>query len=287
MTDISAALVKELREETNAGMMECKRALVEAQGDKAKAVTILRERGIAIAHKKASRAANQGVIASALLEGGRAGSLVEVNCETDFVAKNEKFKAFVQSLAGRAAAAEINLAEAAAAEVTAQIAEIKENIVVRRSLRYAVQGAGRVASYIHHGGTIGVLLEAACQKPETAGQPAFLELVKDLCLHVAASSPAYIDRHGVPAGVIAAERDIYAKQIVGKPANIIGKIVDGKMNKFYEQVCLVDQPFVKDQDKRVSALLKEQGALLNDAVSVRRFARFQVGEKFFPQSQEK
>ncbi len=279
MTHISAALVKELRDETNVGMMECKRALVEAQGDKSKAVTILRERGIAIAHKKSSRAANQGVIAAALLEDGRVGSLVEVNCETDFVAKNEKFKAFVQALAGQAATAEVNLSQTAATEITAKIAEIGENIVVRRNLRYSVQDTGRVAAYIHHGSTIGVLLEATCQKIETVANPLFHELLKDLCLHVAASNPGYIDRQGVPADIIAAEREIYAKQIEGKPANIIGKIVDGKINKFFEQVCLVDQPFVKDQDKRVSVLLKEKGALLNDSVSIRRFARFQVGEQ--------
>lgn len=279
MTDISATLVKELRDETNVGMMECKRALVEAKGDKAQAVTILRERGIAIAHKKASRAANQGVIASALLDNGQVGSLIEVNCETDFVAKNEKFKAFVQTLAEQAAGAEMNLAETATTEITAKIAEIGENIVVRRTLRYAVQSTGRVAAYIHHGSAIGVLLEVACQKAETTTNPIFLELIKDLCLHVAASNPGHIDRQGVTADVIAAERDIYAKQIVGKPANIIEKIVDGKMNKFYEQACLVDQPFVKDQNQRVSALLKEKSALLNDSVSVRRFARFQVGEK--------
>ncbi len=278
MTDISAALVKELRDATNAGMMECKRALVEAKGDKAQAIKILRERGIAIAQKKSSRSANQGVIASALAAGGRAGSLIEVNCETDFVAKNEKFKAFVQSLAERVAAAPAGDL-AAAAEITAKIAEIGENIVIRRTLGYALQGPGRVASYIHHGNTIGVLIETACAKPETAASPLFLELTKDLCLHIAASSPRFIDQRGVPAEVIAAEREIYGKQIQGKPANIVGKIVDGKMKKFYEQVCLVDQPFVKDQNKPVSALLKEKGAQLNDTLGVRRFARFQVGEK--------
>jgi elongation factor Ts len=279
MTEISATLVKELREETNVGMMECKRALVEAKGDKAQAVRILRERGIAIAQKKSSRSTNQGVIAAALLPNGQAGSLIEVNCETDFVAKNEKVKAFVQSLAEQAAAADINLAESAAAGITAKIAEIGENIVARRNLRYAIQGPGRVAAYIHHGSTIGVLLEAACQKETTLQQPAFQELLKDLCLHITASSPRFLDRQAVPPDVIAAEREIYAKQITGKPANIVAKIVDGKMNKFYEQVCLVDQLFVKDQDKRVSVLLKEKNTALNDTVSIRRFARFQVGEK--------
>ncbi len=279
MTEISALLVKELREETNVGIMECKRALVEAKGDKAQAIKILRHRGLAIAQKKATRAANQGVIASAIEGDGQAGSLVEVNCETDFVAKNEKFLAFVQQLAAQAAAAEVDLAQTAAAEITAQIAAIGENIVLRRQLRFARQATGKVVSYIHHGNRIGVLLEISCQKPETATQPLFLELAKDLCLHIAASSPLCLDRNSVPEAVAAAEREIYAKQVQDKPAQIIDKIVAGKMNKFYEQNCLVDQPFVKDQDQRVGELLKKTGGQLNDSLCIQRYARFQVGEK--------
>ncbi|MBI3985912.1 MAG: translation elongation factor Ts [Lentisphaerae bacterium] len=279
MADISAALVKELRDETNVGMMECKRALVEAAGDKVKALKILRERGLAIAAKKASRAANQGVIASAIAPQGKAGSLIEVNSETDFVAKNENFLAFTKKLAGKALELDGSLADAAQAEVTAKIAEIGENLVVRRNLRYVCQGNGLVASYIHHGSAIGVLLEAGCDKPETASNPKFLELVKDITLHVAASSPRFLDRGNVPADVIAAERDIYANQVQNKPANIVQKIVDGKMNKFYEQTCLVDQPFVKDQDTSAAKLLKALGAELGDTLTIRRFARFQVGEQ--------
>ncbi len=278
MTDISAALVKALREETNVGMMECKRALVEAGGDKAAAIKILRERGMAIAAKKSSRAANQGVIASALAADSRAGSLIEVNCETDFVAKNAGFRAFVQALAVQAAAAEGDLAVASRAQVTAKVAEIGENIVVRRSLRFERAGAGAIASYIHHGSTVGVLLELACGKPETAAQPAFREVAKDLCLQVAASSPRWTDRGAVPADVLAAERAIYAAQVKGKPPAIVDKIVNGKLNKFYEQVCLVDQPFIKVPEKTVAALLKETGAALGDTLAVPRFARFQVGE---------
>lgn len=279
MTEISAALVKELREATNVGMMECKRALIEARGDKAAAVKILRERGLAIAEKKSSRVANQGVIASALTGGGRAGSLIEINCETDFVARNEKFLAFARQLADQAAGLDGNLAETVKAEITAKIAEIGENLVVRRNLRFVLQGPGVVTAYIHHGNMIGVLLELGCQKAETAGAPGFQAVAKDLCLHVAAAKPAYTDRSTVPADVIAAERDIYAKQVTNKPPQIIQKIVDGKINKFYEQVCLVDQSFVRDQDKKVTAILKEKGAELGDTLAVRRFARFQVGEK--------
>ncbi len=285
MVEISAALVKELREETNVGMMECKRALVEAGGDKALAIKILRERGMAVARKKSTRAADQGVIAAAVLAGGQLGSLIEVNCETDFVAKNENFKAFVQQLAEQAASVEngssagLELARIAAPEVTAKIAEIGENIVIRRVVRFALQGPGRITSYIHHGSKIGVLLEVSCKKTETAEHSAFLELIKDICLHIAASSPRFLDRQSVPADIIAAERDIYAKQIKDKPANIVNKIVDGKMGKFFEQFCLLDQPFVKDPSKRVAVLLKENGSQTSDAILINRFVRFQVGEQ--------
>ncbi len=278
MTEISAALVKELREETNVGMMECKRALVETKGDKAAAIKILRERGVAIAAKKATRAANQGLIASAIIDNGRAGSLIEVNCETDFAAKSPGFRTFTQALAEKAAAKEINLAEDAKAEVTAKIAETGENIIARRSLRYALQGTGLVTSYIHHGSTIGVLLEAGCEKQATTTNPVFLETIKDLCLQVAASNPRFLNSSCVPAEVIAAERDICAKQVKGKPAAIIDKIVDGKMKKYYEQECLVDQAFIKDPTKSITALLKEKGALVGDTLTVRRYARFQLGE---------
>lgn len=279
MSDISAALVKELRDETNVGMMECKRALVEANGDKIKAVKILRERGMAVAEKRAAKAANQGIIGSAILENGRVGTLIEVDCETDFVAKNETFKTFVRTLAEMATGIDGNLADAARQEVTAKIVEIGENIVVRRNIRYLLQGNGLIVSYIHHGSTIGVLAEMGCEKSEVASNSVFAELAKDICLHIAASNPRYVDRSGVPPDVIAAERSIYAKQVQNKPAQIIEKIVGGKMNKYYEQTCLVDQPFVKDQDKTISSLLKEKGKELDDVLAPRRFARFQVGER--------
>ena len=277
MVDISAALVKELREETNVGMMECKKALVEAGGDKAKAVKILRERGMAIAAKKSSRAANQGLVVSALV-GNKTGALIEINCETDFVAKNDGFKAFAADIAGRAAASQGDVAAEVKDLVTARIAEIGENIVFRRSVRFQVQGHGLVISYIHHGSTIGVLLECACGKPETEASPVFQALLKDIAMHIAAAFPKYLDRTTVPAAVIAAEREIFAKQVQGKPANIIEKIVDGKIGKFFEQACLVDQPFIKDQDQTVAALVKAKAAELGDTLTLKRFARYQVGE---------
>lgn len=279
MTEISASLVKELRDETNAGMMECKKALTEAAGDKVRALKILRERGVAIAAKKASRAANQGVIAAFVAPGMQSAGMVEVNCETDFVAKNDKFLAFVAALAKKASEAGEELVAQSAGEVTAKIAEIGENIVLRRAIKFVVQGTGAVAAYIHHGNSLGVLVECACGGSETLAKPDFAPLLKDLAMQVAASAPKYVSSADVPAAELASEREIFAKQITGKPANIVEKIVDGKMGKFYEQVCLNDQLFIKDDKVKISAVLKAAGAKLGDNVGVRRFARFQVGEK--------
>ena len=280
MVNISAALVKELRDSTNVGMMECKRALIEAGGDKARAIIILRERGMAIAEKKTARAAKQGIIDSVLLQDGQTGSMIEVNCETDFVARNETFKSFVRVLTEKAATIDETLSKVAADDVRAKIAEIGENIVIRRNIRYVLEGTGVIAAYIHHGNTIGVLTEIGCQKSETVASNVFKELSKDICLHIAASNPKYLDSNSIQADVIEVEQSIYAKQVKNKPANIINKIVEGKMQKFYQQVCLLNQLFVKDQEKTIADLLKEKGIELNDILSVRRFVRFQVGEAF-------
>ena len=278
MADITAAMVQALREATNVGMMECKKALTEAGGDKDKAIRILRERGIATAAKKSARAANQGLVRAAVAPDGRVGALVEVNCETDFVAKNETFRAFVQALADKGLTVEANLAETVRSDVVAKIAEIGENIVVRRHVRWTLQGHGLLVTYIHLTGKLGVLLELGCGKPETAARAEFRELGKDLTLHVAASSPRYLVRSDVPADMVASEREIYAKQVTNKPPQIIEKIVDGKMGKFYAQVCMVEQGFVKEPDTPVNKLLEAKGHVLGDVLTIRRFARYQVGE---------
>lgn len=275
--EITASLVKELRDETNLGMMECKRALQESGGDKEKAVRLLRERGLAIAGKKAERVAKEGRIAAEIFDNGRTGVMIEVNCETDFVAKNENFQGFVAKLVQHAKGIDGSLAESAKDLVVAKIAEIGENIIVRRNVKYAVQGGGIVAGYIHLGGKVGVLLEVGCEKPETAQKDSFKEAVKDITLHIAAANPLYLKREDVPADVVAAERDIYAKQVEGKPANIINKIVDGKIDKFYSQNVLPEQGFVKDPDQSVADMLAARGKDLGDTLSIRRFTRYQVG----------
>lgn len=278
MADITAAQVKELREATNVGMMECKKALVEANGDKDAAIKILRERGLATAGKKASRTAKDGQVAAEVYEGGKCGVLVEVNCETDFVARNEVFQSFLQDVVQKAKTVDGDIAEAMKDEVTAKIQEIGENIIVRRSVRYELDGEGTVASYIHLGGKVGVLLEVGCAKAETAQSDAFKEVVKDVTLHIAACSPQCLSRDGVAEDVLAAERDIYAKQVEGKPENIIEKIVTGKLEKFFSQICLLEQGFVKDPDQTVAELLAAKGKELGDELTIRRYTRYQVGE---------
>jgi elongation factor Ts len=279
MAAITAALVKELRDETNLGMMECKKALVETNGDKEQAVKLLRERGLAIADKKSQRAANEGRIAANVIEGGRVGVMIEVNCETDFVAKNANFQSFVDTLVDKAATVEDGgLAEAVKDEMTAKIAEIGENLVVRRNVKYEAREPGIVASYIHLGAKVGVLLEVGCDNAGTTQQGAFKDVVKDITLHIAASTPEYLTREDVPEDVVSGEREIYAKQVEGKPAEIIDKIVTGKLDKFYSQVCLVEQGFVKDPDQSVADLMRAKGKDLGDTLVIRRFIRYQVGQ---------
>ena len=276
--EITAARVKELRDETGLGMMECKKALIETKGDKAAAIKVLRERGMAIAGKKADRVAKDGRVACDIYDGGRTGVLIEVDCETDFVARNAVFQAFMKELVAKARSVEDNgLAESVKDQVQAKIAEIGENIIVRRNTRFQVQGEGIVAGYIHLGEKVGVLLEVGCTQAATASKESFREAVKDVTLQIAASNPAYLDRAHVPAEVIQAEREIYAKQVENKPANIVQKIVDGKLEKFYQQTCLVEQAFVKDPDVTVTEMLAARGKEAGDTLTIRRFMRYQVG----------
>jgi elongation factor Ts len=277
MAEITAALVKQLRDATNVSMMECKRALVSAEGDLEQATKILREMGVAVAAKKATRATNQGLVASASADDGKCASLVEVNCETDFVARNQDFIDFVAELARRACGTDESLADQVKDELTGKITEIGENLNVRRNIRYVLSGNGTVASYIHLGGKVGVLVEVGCEKAETAQAPVFAELARDLTLHVAACSPRCLVPDEVPEEEVASERAIFAKQVEGKPAQIIDKIVDGKMGKFYQEICLLNQGFVKEPKQSITDLLAEKGKELDDTLTIRRFVRYQLG----------
>lgn len=277
MATITASLVKELRDATKVSMMECKKALQEADGDLEAAMKCLRERGMAVAAKKAARTANQGLVASSSSEDGKTVSLVEVNCETDFVTRNQTFIDFVKVVSDKALETDEELSVLMKDELTAKIAEIGENMKIKRNVRYIAEGTNAVASYIHLGGKVGVLVELACEKAETQDAPAFQELIKDITLHVAAMAPKYLNSDAVDPEEIAAERAIYEKQVEGKPANIIDKIVDGKLNKYFSEICLVNQGFVKEPKQSISELLTEKSKELGDTISIVRYVRFQLG----------
>lgn len=277
MADITPAMVGRLREMTNAGLMDCKNALVEAGGDVDAAVDILRKKGAASAAKKAGREAKEGLIASAVAQGGRVGVIVEVNCETDFVARNDSFKAFCGELAAKVAA---DPAVDLEPDRVAAVARIGENIQIRRHQRLEVAGNGLVAAYIHTGGKVGVLVEVGAERPETAETEDFKQLVRDITLQIAAASPVAIGRDDMPAGVIEKEKEIASQSdaVKGKPAQAVAKIIEGKVNKFLEGACLLEQGFVKNPDLKVQAHIGSVAKQLNDTVTVRRFFRFQVGE---------
>ena len=276
MAEITAAIVAKLREMTNAGMMDCKRALTESGGNLDAAVDILRKRGAATAAKKSSREAKEGLIAQYLAPGGRLGVIVEVNCETDFVARNEMFRAFADSIAKKLAAdPHANLE----ADREAEVAKIRENIKIARHARMEVSGNGLIAGYIHTGAKVGVLAEVSAGKESTVANDEFKQLVKDITLQIAAGHPSVVSRDQVPADVVAKEREIAAEQVKNKPPQAIAKIVEGKLEKFYQTTCLVDQGFVK---KNSEISVKEHVATvakqLGDELTIRRFVRFQVGE---------
>ena len=274
MAQITAAIVKELRERTGAGMMDCKKALVATDGDMEKAIDFLREKGLSQAAKKAGRIAAEGAVVAYVTEDGKTGTIVEVNCETDFVGKNENFQALAKSIAAQIVA--INPADVDALlssemdgktvkdVVTEAIAKIGENISVRRFVRYE-SAEGKVYSYIHGGGKIGVLVDMK-------GGDA--ELGKDVAMQIAAANPQYLNRTEVPNSELEHEKEILTEQArnEGKPEKIIEKMVLGRINKFYKEVCLVDQEFIRDGDLTISKLLKSKEA------DVSRFARFQLGE---------
>lgn len=287
---ITAAIVKELRDKTNAGMMDCKRVLQETGGDLDAAVKLLRERGIAKAAKKADRAANEGIITARVSADQKSGILLEVNCETDFVSKNENFQAFVNSLADTLADAKApDHAAALAVEasglsiedtVKAKVAEVGENLQFRKYVRYEAAEGGVIASYIHLGGKVGVLLEVGTTVPATAESDSFRELVKDLTLHIAAAAPRGLSREDIPAETVEAEKDIFRAQLAdsGKPDNIIENILKGKIAKFFAESCFLEQGFVKDPDTSISKLLEAKSKELGDTVTVTRFTRFGLGE---------
>ena len=272
---VTAALVKELREKTGAGMMDCKKVLTETDGDLEKAAELLREKGITKAAKKSGRVAAEGMVEAYISEDEKVGAIVEVNSETDFVAKNEEFRTFVMDVAKQIVKNNPESVEALLAELAmfeegktvnealiGKIATIGENISIRRFARFETTD-GLIEKYIHGDGKIAVLVNM------TSGTK---ELAKDVCMQIAAARPEFIDRDQVPAERVEKEKEILKIQTMneGKPEAIAEKIVLGRINKFYQEICLVDQEFVKDPSKKVSDILKDSKVL--------EFARFEPGE---------
>ena len=286
MTTISAADVKKLRDQTGVGMMECKAALTEANGDFEEANTILRKRGLATAAKKAGRTTSEGVIGNRLSADRSAGTLVEVNCESDFVARTPDFQELVQTVLD-----EIDKAGAGASDamlkdpngpiqklIAVKVATLGENIGVSRFVRYA--GEGYVAQYIHLGGKIGVQVEFGGVTPAVAARDEFATLTKEIAMQVAAANPSYVSRAAVPADVLDREKNIYRAQMEnsGKPANVLEKIIDGKLGSFYGQFVLPDQASIRDPKMTVKDVLAAANKALDAPVTITRFARLKVGE---------
>lgn len=276
MAEFTAADVAKLREMTGAGLMECKKALTEAKGDLNSSVDILRKKGVATAAKKSSRDAKEGLVVQHIQPGAKVGSLLEVNCETDFVARNEAFKAFCDE-----AARKLTLDPKADLEAarTEQVAKMGENIRIARHQRLEVDGNGLIAGYIHTGGKVGVLVQVDAGKEATVASDDFKQLVRDITLQIAAAHPHVVSRNEVDKAMLDKEREIAAAQVKDKPPQAIAKIVEGKLEKFYQGYCLLDQGFVKKNSEisvkdHVASIAKQLG----DDIVIRRFVRFQVGE---------
>jgi translation elongation factor Ts len=285
---ITAQMVKELRERTGAGMMDCKKALSESNGDSEKAVEILREKGLAAAAKKAGRIAAEGLVKTYISEDGKTASIVEVNCETDFVAVNEDFVAFANNVAKQSASTNASTIEELVEEkyiagegktiqetVNELIAKIGENMAVRRFKKLAVEH-GTIASYIHGGGRIGVLVKVECEKDSDV----LGVVAKDVAMQVAATNPLFLNRDAVDNEALEKEKEIYRVQALneGKPEKIVEKMVVGRIQKYYKENCLVEQVWVKNSDLTIEKYLQEKSKEVGAPITVATFVRFEKGE---------
>lgn len=309
MAEIPPQLVKLLRERTGAGIMDCKRALVATNGDIGQAEILLRKQGIAAATRKASRSTKQGLIGSFISPDSRLGVLVEVNCESDFVARTEDFQALTADVAAHIAESKpkvVRLEEVTEAEranfrehqalyeqkfskdesttvgelVKTKIAKLGENIAVSRFAIFELNNNGVIGNYIHTGGQIGVLLEVNTGTSEVTTNGEFQALVHDIAMQIAAAAPQWVSKQDVEKNVLEGERDIQRERArsEGKPEKMLEKIVDGRMSKFYEELCLLEQPFIRENTISVAELIRNASAKLGDNVSVSRFIRYKVGD---------
>ncbi|OBR94738.1 elongation factor Ts [Clostridium ragsdalei P11] len=285
---ITAQMVKELRERTGAGMMNCKKALNEANGDTEKAIEILREKGLSAAAKKSSRVASEGLVKTYISEDGKIASIVEVNCETDFVSVNEDFVGFADNIAKQTALTSATTVEELEKEkyiaddtktvkdaLVDLIAKLGENMTLRRFKKFSVS-KGLIESYIHGGGRIGVLVKLECENES----PVLKEVAKDVAMQVAAVNPLFLDKNTVDSDALEKEKEIYKVQALneGKPEKIVDKIVMGKVQKYYKENCLVNQVWVKDSDFTIDKYLKDKSKEVGAEIKISDFVRFEKGE---------
>ena len=277
MPDISVSMINDLRARTNAGMMDCKKALLENNGDMDAAIKQLREKGLAIQVKRADKESNQGIIKAAVSADGQTIALAEVNCETDFVAKTERFQAFAAKVADRVLAGDLNVAETMKDALVEIVTATGENVKIRRVARFAASAKTAISSYIHMGGKVGTMVEVEAGDAAALAKPEFQNLIHDLCLQAAAAAPRWLDRSEVPASEIENEKDIYRAQVEGKPANIVENILKGKIEKFFGDTCLINQPFVKEPKMTITQLVADAAKAVGTALTVKRYVRFQLG----------
>jgi len=267
--------VMALREKTGAGLIDCKRALGESNGDMEEAVSLLRKKGVATAAKKSGRSASEGMIAQAISENRAKGILVEVNCETDFVAKNDDFVVFSNEIAKELLS---NPSADFEEKRTEQVAKIGENIKISRSETLAPVVSGLVESYVHTGSKVAVLLSVGSDSSEVHSNELVVSMAKDICMHIAATSPVCVSRDEVPSELVDKEKEIAQAQAEGKPPQAVEKIISGKLEKYFSGVSLLEQPFVKNPDQSIQQFVDEVGKKIGSQLKVEKFLRFQVGD---------
>jgi len=288
MAEISASMVVKLRKMTGQGMMDCKKALQEASGDIDQAIEILRKKGLATLAKRTERETSEGLVVSKTAQDGKASAIATLCCETDFVAKSDDFVAAAEALADYALACPAdqgaeNILETAldgrkfSDILTETVSKIGERIQVGDYTKYKLDGPGLISTYIHFNGKVGTMLEIEASDDSVAACEALRQAASDITMHITAVRPLALDKDGIDAETLEREKAIFAEQVKGKPANMIDKIVEGKMKKFYTENCLLDQPFVKDDSKSVGQVLAEAAKQGGGEAKIKRFVRLQVG----------
>jgi elongation factor Ts len=290
---ITADMVKKLRDQTGAGMMDCKKALTETNGDYEKAITLLREKGIAVAAKRETKTASEGLIGSHISDDAKSAALVEVNCETTFVPKTDEFILLTKNLARQVADQDCAGMECLMAKpyigdpsrtvrdaVNEVMGKLGEKLNVARFARFAVDGAGTIGGYVHLGDQIGVLVQIAAASDGAGNSSDVVNLAKDIAMQIAWSEPDYMKREDIPDDVLRKERDVHRQWAIkeGKPENVIDRIVEGRMKDFYSRVCLLEQPFIKDEELTIHNLVDNTARKIGEPVSVAGFVRYRVGE---------